>query len=70
VKTRGGYGPSNLMIAPLQAAAAPTRGTVPPQWVRDLAAERAMTGGFRTSRKHQCPRCFQQRSANGSCACA
>lgn len=70
MKTRGGHGPSNIRLgAILDAQAAQTSATVPPQWVRDRIAERQITGGFRTSRKHQCPRCFVQRSMSGACGC-
>ena len=39
-----------------------------PQDVADAAAERKLTGGYRTNRK-ACKQCFQYRSRNGSCGC-
>jgi hypothetical protein len=40
-----------------------------PQEVADAAAERKLTGGYRTTRSNTCKQCFQFRSANGSCGC-
>lgn len=48
-------------------------GAIPPPWVRDAAADRALDGGFRTVTKkgvnNVCPTCFCARSVNGTCGC-
>jgi len=40
-----------------------------PQDVADAAAERKLTGGYRTQKSNACKQCFQFRSTNGSCGC-
>ena len=54
------------------------KATIPPPWVRDLAADRALSGGYRLRLKgpkgsggvsNICPRCYQARSVNRACGC-
>lgn len=44
----------------------------PPGWVLDLAADRALSGGFKTrvgGKSNICDKCRQARSVNGACGC-
>jgi len=44
--------------------------SVPPAWLRDLWAEREITGGFVTDRRNPpCPVCFTHPSVSGACLC-
>ncbi len=38
-----------------------------PQEVQDLEAERKLTGGFTTTKRNLCPRCFCYRPKNRAC---
>jgi hypothetical protein len=45
------------------------RPSMPPQWVLDKVAEESITGKYNVKRSNLCERCYQYRSANGTCGC-